>query len=104
MKNPHDLSNLEFAALVLQEQLDKQPDRNSPMAQKLSLAIHELRFLDHKEKSTPKNWWYVQFLDDEGQHVRPDDLIPQELQRIANMIVRGFTAGEILPGAYDGEE
>lgn len=104
MKNPHDLSNLEFAALVLQEQLDKQPDRNSPMAQKLSLAIHELKFLDTKEKTSPKNWWYVQFLGDEGQHVRADDLIPMELQRIANMIVRGFTAGEILPGAYDGEE
>ena len=104
MKNPHDMSNFEFAALVLQEQLDKQPDRNSPMTQKLSLAIHELKFLDTKEKTMPKNWRYVQYLGDEGQHVRADELIPQELQRIANMIIRGFTAGEILPGAYDEEE
>ena len=104
MKNPHDLSNLEFAALVLQERLDKLQNPNTPKAQKLRLAIHELRFLDQKEKSTPKNWWYLQFLGDEGQHVRPDDLIPQELQRIAGMVARGFTAGEINPGAYDGEE
>lgn len=104
MKNPHDLSNLEYAAMVLQERLDKLANPNTPTAQKLRLAIHELRFLDQKEKSTPKNWWYIQYLGDEGQHVRADDLIPQELQRIANMIGRGFTAGEILPGAYDGED
>ena len=104
MKNPHDLSNLEFAALVLQERLDTLQNPNTPMAQKLRLAINELKFLDQKEKATPKNWWFVQYIGDEGQHVRADDLIPQELQRIGNMIVRGFTAGEILPGAYDGEE
>lgn len=104
MKNPHDLSNLEFAALVLQERLDKLQNPNTPMAQKLRLAINELRFLDQKEKSTPKNWWYMQYLGDEGQHIRADDLIPQEQQRIANMIARGFTAGEILPDAYEKDD
>ena len=104
MKNPHDLSNLEFAAVALQVRLDKLQNPNTPLAQKLRLAINELKFLDQKEKSTPKNWWFVQYIGDEGQHCRADDLIPQERQRIANMIVRGFTAGEILPGAYDDEE
>ena len=88
MKNPHDLSNLEFAALMLQERLDKLQNPNTPMAQKLRLAINELKFLDQKEKTTPKNWWFVQYIGDEGQHVRADDLIPQELQRIGKMLNR----------------
>lgn len=104
MKKSHDLSNLEFAALELQGRLDKLQNPNTILAQKLQAAINELRYLDHKEKSTPKNWWFVQYIDEEGQHCRADDLIPQERERIANMIVRGFMAGEILPGAYDGSD
>ena len=102
MKKSHDLSNLEFAALELQGRLDKLQNPNTLPAQKLQAAINELRFLDHREKSAPKNWWFVQYTGEDGQHCRADDLIPQERERIANMIVRGFTAGEILPGAYDG--
>lgn len=104
MKNPHELSNLEFAAMALQERFDKLKNPYTPLAQKLQLAIHELRFLDQKEKNQPKNWWYIQLLGDEGQHIRPDDLIPQELQKIAGMVARGFTAGQIDTEAYESSE
>ena len=104
MKNPHNMSNLEFAVAILQERFDKLANPYTPLAQKLQLAIHELQYLDTKEKTTPKNWWYMQFLGDDGQHVRADDLALEERHRIANMIVRGFTAGEILPGAYENRK
>lgn len=98
------MGDFEFAALILQTRLDNLPNPNTPLAQKLRCAIHALKFLDSKEKNTPKDWWYVQYLGSEGQHISAGDLIPQERERIANMVVRGFTAGEILPGAYNDEE
>ena len=48
------MGDFEFAALILQTRLDNLPNPNTPLAQKLRCAIHALKFLDSKEKNTPR--------------------------------------------------
>lgn len=104
MKSMNDLSNLSFAMLVLQEKRNRLQDPRSPLGQKLRLAIDELQYLETRENSAPKNWWYIQCLDGNAQHIGALDLTESERQRIAALIVQGYTAGEIHGGAYRKEQ
>lgn len=93
------ISDLEFAAQILQQRLDKIYNPNSPLASKLRCAIHRLRAIDIKEQTRPAGYWFVQYYDTAGEHLPAIKLTTEELVRIGNLIQNGFTSGEIAENA-----
>lgn len=89
------LSDLEFAALILQDKLDHSYNPNTPMAGKLRMAINEVRRLDMRHKTKPKNYWRIEYTDETGSSRRSLDVPDAELDRISEMVKRGYAAGEM---------
>lgn len=93
------MSDLDFAAQILQQRLDKIYNPNSPLATKLRCAIHHLRAIDVKEQTRPAGYWFVQYYDAAGEHLSAMKLMTAELDRIGNLVRTGFTSGEITEDA-----
>ena len=68
------MSDLEFAALILQSKLDKLQNPNTPIASKYRCAIRSIQFLNQIEKTRMKESWSIQFWDDEGRRLLPQEI------------------------------
>lgn len=97
------VSDLEFAAQILQQRLDKIYNPNSPLASKLRCTIHRLRAIDIKEQTRPAGYWFIQYYDNAGEHIPAMKLTTAELDRIGNLVRVGFTSGELAEDAVNGE-
>ena len=89
------MSDLEFAALILQSKLDKLQNPNTPIASKYRCAIRSIQFLNQIEKTRMKESWSIQFWDDEGKRLLPQEVTDHELERIADLIKLGFGQGKL---------
>lgn len=90
------VSDLEFAAQILQQRLDKIYNPNSPLASKLRCTIHRLRAIDIREQTRPAGYWFIQYYDSSGEHIPVNSLTTTELVRIGDLVRVGFTSGEIV--------
>lgn len=90
------MSDLELAALILQEKLDKITNPNTPMAAKLRVTINHLRTIDTLEKTRMKGWCYIQYYDETGSRLLPQEMSETELDRIGHLVQVGFGSGEIV--------
>ena len=89
------LSDLQFAAMLLQDRLDRLMNPNTPLAAKLRMTLNHLRELDIKETSRPGGYWYIQFFNENGDRLLPEEMEENELDRIGHLVMVGFGAGEI---------
>ena len=90
------MSDLQFAAILLQDRLDRIANPNTPLAAKIRATLHHLHVLDIKEKNRPGGYWYIQFFNESGNRLLPDEMEESELDRIGHLVMVGFGAGEIL--------
>lgn len=90
------MSDLELAAIILQEKLDKLTNPNTPIAAKLRVTINHLRTIDTLEKTRMKGWWYIQYYNEDGMRMLPQEVPETELDRIGHLVQVGFGSGEIV--------
>ena len=103
-KTIQGMTDLEFAAHVLQRKLDKAQNPNTPFAAKLQQTIIDLRHRDEAERQRMKNSWAVQYYDTDGEPVRSVDMETWALTQVAELILRGYATGIFTrPLAYKGQ-
>lgn len=90
------MSELEFAAIVMREHANAAKNPHTPMAKKYRMAAYRLECLVQKEKSTRKNWWDITYTDSAGMKMNVLKMPEHELQRIGEMVSRGYACGEII--------
>lgn len=90
------MNDLEFAAIVLNSHANAAKNPYSPMAKKYRMAAYRCECLARKEKSTKKNWWSISYTDSAGLKMDFRKMPEHELQRIGEMVSRGYACGEII--------
>ena len=90
------MSELEFAAIVMRAHADAMKNPYTPMAKKYRMAAYRLECLVQKEKTTRKNWWDINYTDSSGLKMSTRKMPESELQRIGEMVSRGYSCGEII--------
>lgn len=98
------MNDYEFAVTVLQEKLGKIENPNTPMANRLRVAIHGLRRQDILERTRKKSWWEIVYTDEDGNIVASRDMPEVELERIGDMVREGYYQGQIDFEADSTEE
>lgn len=89
------MSDLEFAALILQSKLDKLQNPNTPIASKYRCAIRSIQFLNQIEKTRMKESWSIQFWDDEGRRLLPQEITERALEQVGDFIKLGYGQGKL---------
>ena len=89
------LSDYEFAAQVLEKRLADLPKEDTPLANRLRQAVHALRRQDLRERMRKACWWEVTFTDERAGGVNARMVPPPELERIGQMVGRGYYCGVI---------
>ncbi|MEG0985021.1 MAG: hypothetical protein RSK76_01455 [Clostridia bacterium] len=90
------MSDLALATSMLQEKLDKLTNPNTPLAAKLRMSISHIKELDTNEKTQSKGWWYIQYYNETGSRLLPQEMEETELDRIGHLVQLGFGSGEIV--------
>lgn len=103
-KQMAQMSDFAFAAMILQDKLDRLENPNTPLANRLQLAIHGLKRNDIYDKTRPKSWWNIEFVGEAGQPISPADVPDLELLRIGGLVARGYWQGQIDFDADESEE
>lgn len=89
------MTDLEFAAEVLQDRYDRMPNKKTLIAQRLMRSICMLRGLDKKSRIKPKNLWQIRFYDSSGERIPIDDMPSFQLERIGSSVSDGYANGPI---------
>jgi len=92
-KTIQGMSDLEFAAHILQLKLNKVQNPNTPFAAKLRQTITDLRHRDEAEHQRMKNSWAIQYYDPYGDPVRSVDMEPWALVQATELILQGYATG-----------
>lgn len=90
------MSELEFAAIVMRTYADAAKNPHTPMEKKYRMAAYRLECLVQKEKFTRKNWWDITYTDSAGLKMSTRKMPESELQRIGEMVSCGYACGEII--------
>lgn len=89
------MNDYEFAVSIMQAKLNMLDNPDTPMANRLRVAIHGLRRQDMLERTRKKSWWEITFTDTDGNILASRDMPEVELERIGAMVREGYYQGQI---------
>lgn len=101
-----EMSDLAFAAALIQDRHDRLANPGSVMAQKMRRAIRTIEQVDCKMKERagaekPRNFWSIHFFDGSGRKLSPAEISCSELERVGEMVSEGYPNGGLTTTDLD---